>query len=81
MRSVKEDLHGIIDSIDDEALLKSIYELLEARKNQHAGKIWESLTDDQKQSILAAEQEIPQYPAKHVSHDEMKRRNKRWLEK
>lgn len=81
MRSVKEDLHGIIDSIDDEALLRSIYELLETRRNQHAGKIWESLTDEQKQHILTAEQEISQYPAKHVSHDEMKKRNKRWLEK
>ncbi|HEY9009315.1 hypothetical protein [Ohtaekwangia sp.] len=81
MNSVKENLHGIIDSIDDEALLESIYEFLETRKEQQQGKIWESLTPLQKQNILEAEQDIHDHPEEHVSHDEMRKRNKKWLEK
>ncbi|HEY9048901.1 MAG TPA: hypothetical protein VIN08_23535 [Ohtaekwangia sp.] len=81
MSSVKESLHGIIDSIDDEALLESIYEFLETRKDQQPGKIWESLTPLQKQNVLDAERDIIDNPEEHVSHDEMRKRNKRWLEK
>lgn len=80
MKSVRNNLHEIIDTIEDEALLQSIYELLEETRSQKAGEIWSTMSESQRKETLAAEQEIP-YPDKQIDHEEMKKRNKKWLEK
>lgn len=80
MSNVRNNLHQIIDSIEDEALLQSVFELLEETKLQKPGAIWKSLTESQQRLTLAAEREIS-YPDRQISHDEMKKKNSKWLEK
>jgi predicted P-loop ATPase len=79
MNPVKASLHQIIDTIEDDDLLKAIHDLLNERNRQKAGKIWDSLSELQKRNVIAAEEEI-RYADKQVSHDEMIKKNKRWLD-
>ena len=79
MRSVTDNLHEIIDTIKDESLLQSIFELLEETKVQKAGDIWKNLSEKQRTETLVAESQI-QYPDQQISHEEMKKKNSKWLE-
>lgn len=54
---LKSDLHKILDKIDNEQLLLSIYEFLKEQEKTEAGKIWRTLSDDQKQEVLKANEE------------------------
>ena len=51
---MKSNLHALIDGIDNQELLQSIYEILDARKHGKNGSLWDSLTDDQKNEVLEA---------------------------
>jgi hypothetical protein len=75
---IKNDLHKIIDTIEDHGLLKSMYDLLEMTKS-NPGEIWSSLSDHERRAVLDAENRT-QTPNSHVIHDEMVRRNKQWLQ-
>jgi len=78
MTVIKEDLHRLIDTTDDEKLLEDIFMILSSRKDYKEGTLWESLSEDQKQEVLISESEIGDESA-WVSHEEMKRRNAKWL--
>ncbi len=43
-----------------------------------AGSLWDGLSEEQKKEVLASESEIGDESA-WVSHEEMKRRNSKWL--
>jgi len=77
LNTIKNNLHEIIDSIEDNALLESVYGFLESRKNQKAGQLWENITAEQRKIVLAAEEGI-HYPEKQISHNDMQQRNKKW---
>ncbi len=57
---LKSNLHALIDGIDNQELLQSIYEILDARKHGETGSLWGSLTDDQKNEVLEAFDESEQ---------------------
>jgi hypothetical protein len=54
---LKSNLHKIVDRIEDERLLRAIYSFLNERENSEEGKIWSSLTEDQKKEVLQAYKE------------------------
>ncbi|AKP52728.1 hypothetical protein [Cyclobacterium amurskyense] len=54
---LKSNLHKIIDSIEDEQLLRAISRFLEKRKNAEDGLLWKELTDEQKKEVLQAYEE------------------------
>ncbi len=78
MAAIKDDLHKLIDTTNDEKLLEDIFMILSSRRNYKAGSLWADLTEAQKQEVLASENEIGDESA-WVSQEEMKRRNSKWL--
>ncbi|MEQ8714826.1 MAG: hypothetical protein RIC80_17535 [Cyclobacteriaceae bacterium] len=54
---LKSNLHQLIDSIQNQELLQSIYDILDARKEKASGGIWSNLTDDQRNEVLEAFEE------------------------
>ena len=78
MAAIKEDLHKLIDTTNDEKLLEDIFMILSSRKDYEAGSLWTSLTEAQKKDVLASESEIGDESA-WLSQEEMKRRNSKWL--
>lgn len=54
---LKVNLHKIVDRIDDEGLLRAIYSFLNQRDHAEEGKMWRSLTDDQRREVLQAYEE------------------------
>ena len=54
---LKSDLHKILDKIDNEQLLRAIYDFLKQRENSVEGQIWKTLTEDQKKEVYLSYEE------------------------
>jgi len=54
---IKDDFHHLIDSIEDEQLLKSCYELIQKISYDQNGHLWNDLNEDQKKELLIAYEE------------------------
>lgn len=54
---LKSNLHKIVDRIHDERFLRAIYSFLSQRENSEEGKMWNSLTEEQKKEVLKAYEE------------------------
>ncbi|TNF42931.1 MAG: hypothetical protein EP311_04305 [Cytophagales bacterium] len=48
---LKSDLRKIIERIDNEQLLQTVYDFLKQREDSKEGEFWKSLTDEQKNEI------------------------------
>lgn len=59
---LKSDLHKILDKIENEQLLRTIHDFLKDAEKQDQGRIWDTLTADQKSDIYFsfAESEVDQ---------------------
>ena len=51
---LKSNLHQIVDRIEDDRLLRTIFSFLKERENSEDSRIWDSLTDEQKKEVLLA---------------------------
>lgn len=54
---LKSNLHKIVDKIDNEQLLQTIYDFLKLSQNSKEGQIWKSLTEEQKKEVYLSYQE------------------------
>lgn len=54
---LKSDLHKILDRIENEQLLRAIYDFLKQSENAKEGEIWKMLTDDQKKEVYLSYEE------------------------
>ena len=54
---LKSSLHKIVDKIDNEELLRTIYDFLKLRENSQEGRIWKTLTDEQKKEVFQSYEE------------------------
>jgi len=54
---LKSSIHQIIDRIQSEELLETIYDFLKTRESAKPGDIWKSLTDEQKKEVLISFEE------------------------
>ena len=54
---LKSNLHKIVDKIDNEQLLQTIYDFLKLSENSQEGQIWKSLTEEQKNEVYLSYQE------------------------
>jgi len=48
---LKSNLHKIVDKIDNEQLLRAIYDFLKQRENSKEGQIWKTLSEEQKREV------------------------------
>jgi hypothetical protein len=75
---IKDDFHHLIDSIEDEQLLKRCYQLVKIIKDDQNGHLWNSLTADGKKNLLTAYEES--FDIKNLlSHDQVKQQYENWL--
>lgn len=54
---LKTSIHKIVDGIQSEQLLRTIYDFLKVREKSKAGRLWLSLSEEQKQTVLMAYEE------------------------
>ncbi len=75
---LKKSFHLLIDSIDNEDLLASFYDLIKNRTSTKEGLLWNRLTYKEQEELLSAleESESPEYV---ISNDEMKKKHNKWL--
>ena len=80
LANIKTDFHQLIDEIENEELLYSFYQLLVQRSQGKNGQLWESLTDEEKNELLLADEESKD-PKSWVSDDEIRQKHQQWLRK
>jgi len=51
---LKSNIHKIVEGIQNEQLLQTLYDFLKVRAKGKPGRLWESLTDEQKSEVLLA---------------------------
>ncbi len=54
---LKSDLLKILNKIEDEQLLRTVYEFLKEGENTEQGQIWKTLTEDQKKEVYSSYEE------------------------
>ena len=75
---LKNNFHHLIDSIDNDSLLLKFYDLMSCKREFIDGSLWNRLTFDEQEELLAAEREIED-PKNLISHDVMKKKHSKWL--
>lgn len=54
---LKSNLHKILDKIENEQLLRAIYDFLRQRESSEEGQIWKTLTEEQKMEVYLSYEE------------------------
>lgn|GEM_PF-553294 len=54
---LKSNLHKIVDKINNEELLRTIYDFLKVRENLEERQIWKALTEEQKKEVYLSYEE------------------------
>lgn len=54
---LKSDLHKILDKIDNEELLRTVYDFLKEGENTTEGAIWKTLTENQRKEVFLSLEE------------------------
>ena len=76
--TIKDNFHHLIDSIEDEELLKVCYLLFEKIRDEQNGHLWNSLSEGQQQELLAAYGESFDQD-NLLSHETVKFQHEKWL--
>jgi hypothetical protein len=75
---IKDDFHHLIDTIEDEQLLKSYYQLIQTMNNNSDGVLWNALNEEEKKELLIAYDES--FDEKNLlSHEQVKLQHEKWL--
>ena len=75
---LKKDFHNLIDSIDNENLLSDFYALIKRRISEKEGKLWNGLTEREKEELNSAFEES-KMPENLISHEEMRKKHEKRL--
>ncbi len=75
---LKNNFHNLIDSIDNENLLREFYELMLRKRTSNDGRLWAMLSTDEIAELLAANEES-ENSEDLIPHEEMKKRYSKWL--
>lgn len=54
---LKSNLFKILNKIEDEQLLRTIYDFLKQSENVEEGQLWKTLTEEQKKEVYASYEE------------------------
>lgn len=54
---LKSNIHKIVDEIQSEQLLQTLYDFLKVKATNKPGGVWDTLTEEQKQEVLLAYKE------------------------
>jgi hypothetical protein len=76
----KEAFHKLIDRIDDVEILKGYFELIKRLNGNQTGRLWDSLSSEEKEELLLSYEESFD-PKNLIGHDQVKRQHDKWLRK
>jgi hypothetical protein len=76
--SIKQKLHDLIDSIDNDSILNQVYELISQKNTSTESDLWSKLTNDQQKEVLLSLEESEE-PYNLISQEEVKKNHKKWL--
>ena len=76
----KEEFHQLIDSIEDENVLRAYFELVRMLNLPAEGRLMKDLSSDQRAELMSSYQESFD-EGQWVSQEKMKNRNSQWLSK
>jgi hypothetical protein len=76
--NTKEKLHILVDQIQDEKLLKAYLDLLENRAKEVVGKLWNTLSNQEKEELLLSYEESFD-DDNLIDNKEVKGKFKKWL--
>ncbi len=54
---MKSDLHKILDRIENEQLLRTVYDFLKQSESAEEGQIWKTFTEEQKREVYLSYEE------------------------
>ncbi|MVN20973.1 hypothetical protein GO621_05410 [Mucilaginibacter sp. HMF7410] len=54
---LKFHIHQIVDAIQNEQVLQTLYDFLKSKENEKDGSLWESLNEEQKKEVMLAFEE------------------------
>lgn len=77
---IKDDLHALIDKIDDNELLEMVYQLLDSKNNNPEGELIKSLSEDQKKDLYESYEES-QNESNLIDLKKLSVKHSKWLEK
>ncbi len=75
---IKNNLHSLIDSIDNEKLLMKFYDLMTKSSSNKEGELWKRLTEEEKSILLVSESES-KYEKNLIDFESQKDKHKKWL--
>jgi hypothetical protein len=76
--NVKDNFHHLIDTIDDDQLLKGYYELIKQLNINQSGNLWNNLNENERWELMIAYDES--FDNKNLlSHEEVKKQHEKWL--
>ena len=76
--AIKKKFHSLIDSIENENLLLTFYELMKTRSASKEGHLWKILMQKERDELLSSIEES-ENSDNLISHDEMAKKHKKWL--
>jgi hypothetical protein len=75
---IKNKFHSLIDRTDNDALLMKFYDLMIKSTTRKEGELYDQLTSEQKDVLILADEDAND-PANLISHNEQKKKHKKWL--
>nr|WP_321450756.1 hypothetical protein [uncultured Carboxylicivirga sp.] len=76
---IKNNIHRLIDQINDDKILSRFYEILEKASSKKEGALWSNLTLSEQEELLRIDKETDD-ESNLISFSEMKSKHKKWLE-
>lgn len=77
---IKDDLHSLIDKIDNDDLLEMVYKILDSRNKSTEGELIRSLSEEQKKELYESYDES-QDESNLIDLNELRAKHSKWFEK
>ena len=77
---IKDNLHTLIDKIDNEDLLEMVYKILDSRSKNVEGELIRSLSEEQKKELYESYKESLD-ESNLIDLYDLKAKHSRWFEK
>jgi len=75
---IQNDFHSLIDSIDNDRVLLFFYNIMKKSSFDENGKLWERLSEDEKDELLIAFDESEEFD-NLIDFHSIKSKHSKWL--
>ena len=75
---IKKDFHNLIDSIDNENLLISLFDIVKSKTLTQNKQLWGRLNQNEQEELLIALEES-ENPDNLIDHEVMRKKHRKWL--